>query len=239
MRAGVSRSTISRIESGRFGRVAIDGLERVLDALDARLELDVRWRGAALDRLVDERHATIIDASVWWVVGDGWEAVVEASFSLWGERGSIDVFARHPTGALLVIEVKASIGDVNQTIIGLDRKARLAPQIARERGWPLGPVARILVVGEGTTSRSRIHRHETAFRTALPATTSACRAWVRSPVGPPPAGIVFLASLNSHPMNTARGRAPRSAGPGQAPSTPDLSSRSPRAPIAHGVRNRG
>jgi hypothetical protein len=25
----------------------------------------------------------------------GWEAVVEASFSIWGERGSIDILAWH------------------------------------------------------------------------------------------------------------------------------------------------
>ncbi len=197
-RAGVSRSRISRIETGRIGWMALDDLERILITLDARLELDVRWRGAALDRLLDERHAAIVDATVRWLAGDGWTNAVEASFAVRGERGAIDVFARHPSGALLVIEVKASIGDVNQTLIGLDRKARLAPIIARERSWPIGPVSRILVVGETTTSRSRIHRHEASFRTALPASTSDCRAWARSPTSRPIGGIVFLRPPDVH-----------------------------------------
>ena len=146
-----------------------------------------------LDRLLDERHAALVDATVRWLRADGWTPIVEASFSIRGERGSIDVFALHPTNALLVTEIKASIGDANQTLIGVDRKGRLAPTIARERGWPVGIVGRILVVADTTTSRSRILRHEALFRAALPARTAACRAWVRDPVSPPIAGIAFLA----------------------------------------------
>ncbi len=152
----MSRSKLSRIESGRLDGIPVDDLDGVFRVLDARLELEVRWRGATLDRLLDERHASLVDATVRWLAGDGWSTQVEASFAIRGERGSIDVFARHDSGALLVIEVKASIGDVNQTLIALDRKARLAPLIAQERGWPSGPVSRILVVGETTTSRTRI-----------------------------------------------------------------------------------
>jgi hypothetical protein len=105
---------------------------------------------------------------------------------------------------LLVVEVKASIGDVNQTLIGLDRKARLAPLIARERGWPPAPVGRLLVVADITTSRTRIKRHESAFRAALPASTSACRAWIRDPSEGRFGGIAFVAFPVSHRMNTPR-----------------------------------
>jgi transcriptional regulator with XRE-family HTH domain len=189
---GMSASKVSRIERGFLAGVPVDDLGRVIHALDARLELDVRWRGALVDRLLDERHAALVDPTVRWLTSEGWTTIVEASFSIRGERGSIDVFGLHPSRALLVVEVKASIGDANQTLIGLDRKGRLAPIIARERGWPAGPVSRILVVGESTTSRARIRRHEAAFRAALPAGTSTCRAWVRAPKGVPIAGIVFM-----------------------------------------------
>jgi hypothetical protein len=188
----MSASKISRIERGFLAGVPVHDLVRLVHALDARLELDVRWRGALIDRLLDERHAALVDATVRWLTADGWTTMVEASFSIRGERGSIDVFGLHPSGALLVVEVKASIGDANQTLIGVDRKGRLAPSVARERGWPVGPVSRILVVGESTTSRDRIRRHEAAFRAALPTGTAACRAWVRSPTRDPIAGIVFL-----------------------------------------------
>jgi hypothetical protein len=47
-------------------------------------------------------------------------------------------------------------------------------------------------VAEGSTSRDRVNRHTGTFRTAFPAGTRECMAWIREPVGPPPSGIVFL-----------------------------------------------
>jgi transcriptional regulator with XRE-family HTH domain len=203
-RCAMSRSKVSRIETGRLTGIPVEDLERVLHVVDARLELDVRWRGAALDRLLDEDHAALVDASVRWLAGERWETNVEASFSIYGERGSIDIFARHPDGTLLVVEVKASIGDVNQTLIGIDRKTRLAPVVARDRGWPTGPIGTILVVGDTSTSRARIHRHEAAFRASLPAGTAACRQWARDPGRQPIGGIAFVRPPDSRRVNTQR-----------------------------------
>src|SRR5436190_3124922 len=197
-RCGMSRSQISRIETGRVERIRVGDLQRVAVALDARLQLTLSWRGAGLDRLIDDAHTTLIDAIATWLTGHGWEVAVEASFAIYGERGSIDVFARHPNGALLVVEAKASIGDANQTLIALDRKLPLAPDVAKQRGWPRGAVGAILVVSESTTSRNRIGRHATTFRQALPAESLECRRWVRQPVGAPPRGIVFVRSPDSH-----------------------------------------
>jgi hypothetical protein len=202
---GWSRSKVSRIETGRLVGVAFDDLERVASELDARVQLDLAWRGASLDRLIDDDHAALVDATVRWLTGAGWNVVVEASFSIFGERGSIDVFASHPAGALLVIEVKASIGDANRTLIGVDRKVRLAPRIAKDRGWPVGRVGAVLVVASTTTARRRIARHGATFRTALPSTSAECRRWVASPSGRPARGIVFLQSADSHHASTGRG----------------------------------
>jgi hypothetical protein len=127
-------------------------------------------------------------------VAAGWEVDVEVSFSIYGERGSVDVLARHPaTGLVAVVEVKASIGEVGGTLIGIDRKERLAPAIARERGWRCTGVAKLLVVAEGNTARDRINRHRDSFRLALPATTRDCLAWIRKPTLTAPAGILFIA----------------------------------------------
>jgi hypothetical protein len=129
---------------------------------------------------------------------------VEASFAIYGERGSIDAFARHPSGALLVVEAKASIGDANQTLMALDRKVRLAPEVARQRHWDVGPVGALLVVAESSTSRNRIRRHAATFGHALPTLSAECRRWVRQPVGQAPRGVVFLASRNSPARNASR-----------------------------------
>src|SRR5262249_44138341 len=103
-RCGMSRSQTSRIETGRADRIRVGDLRRRAVALAARFELLLSWRGAGLDRLIDEAHTTLVDAIVGWLAGYGWDVAVEASFAVFGERGSIDVFARHPNGALLVVE---------------------------------------------------------------------------------------------------------------------------------------
>ena len=184
-----------------FGR-----LEDLARALDGQLGLDFRWRGEALDRLIDERHAALVDRVVRLLVAAGWEVDVEVTFSIYGERGSIDVFARHlATSLVLVIEVKASIGEAGATLIGLDRKVRLAPAICRERGWACRGVAKVLVVPDGTSARRRIARHEAAFRGALPTGSRAVRAWIKRPAMPAVAGILFLKSPNVRSTDHQRG----------------------------------
>jgi len=77
----------------------------------------------------------------------GWDVIVEATFSEFGERGSIDVLAWHPpTGQVAVNEVKATVADAGRTVMGVDRKARLAPIVARKAGWTCLGVSRFLVV---------------------------------------------------------------------------------------------
>jgi hypothetical protein len=159
----------------------------------ARLDLDLRWQGERVERLLDERHAATVDTVVQLFRRCGWDTDVEVSFSIYGERGSIDVVGRHaPTGMLAVVEVKASIPNVNQTVMGLDRKARLAPEIADERGWPCRGVARFLIVADGSTSRDRVARHATTFDAALPLRGRACIAWLRRPETSPPRGLFFV-----------------------------------------------
>jgi hypothetical protein len=85
-------------------------LRRVLAALDAWLVAEVRWRGAALDRLLDEDHATIVALVVSLLTAYGWETRVELTYSEFGERGSFDILAWHaPSRTLLVIEIKTDL----------------------------------------------------------------------------------------------------------------------------------
>jgi hypothetical protein len=124
----------------------------------------------------------------------GWEPIVEASFSIWGERGSIDILAWHAgSRTLLVIEVKSIIPDLQATLHDLDRKARLAPDIASRRGWETLAVGRLLVVAESPTSRGRVRRSGGVLDVALPARGPAVRAWLREPRGPI-AGTWFLSN---------------------------------------------
>ena len=193
IRSGLSQSLVSRIELGRIGPSAFDDLEAIANALDGQLALDFRWRGEQLDRLIDEAHAAIVDQIVGVYRDSRWDVDVEVTFSIFGERGSIDVFAWHPVAHVVAVnEIKATVGDAGNTVIGVDRKTRLAPKIAAARGWNPRGVARFLVVRDGTTARARIGRHAAIFRTAFPANGRACLDWIRDPTGPAPSGIIFL-----------------------------------------------
>ncbi|HET9520958.1 MAG TPA: helix-turn-helix transcriptional regulator [Candidatus Limnocylindrales bacterium] len=133
-RAKLSRSVVGRVERGQVERIAFADLESAARALDGQLGLDFRWRGEALDRLLDEDHATIVDEVVALYRAAEWEVAVEVSFSIYGERGSIDVLAWHPVALVVAVnEIKATVPEAGNTVMSVDRKARLAPRIARER----------------------------------------------------------------------------------------------------------
>src|SRR5213075_1591159 len=107
--SGLSRSLIASIDRGELDGVSVGSLVRAARALGADVDIRLRWRGEQLDRLIDEAHAAIVEATVVLLKRLGWIVEVEVSLSTWGERGSIDVLAFHPEfRALLVIEVKAS-----------------------------------------------------------------------------------------------------------------------------------
>lgn len=184
--AGVSRSVVARVEQGRGDRVPYVTLARIAAALGARVAVRLDWRGEQLDRLIDSRHAALTELVVRELTSHGWECATEVTFSVYGERGSIDVLAYHPAASVvLVVEVKSSIPEIGNLLIPIDRKVRLAPRIAAERGWPPGVVARLLVVEEGRTVRRRIQDHEAIFSTAFPVRGWAVRRWMRRPEATP------------------------------------------------------
>ncbi|MHB8892923.1 MAG: helix-turn-helix domain-containing protein [Candidatus Limnocylindrales bacterium] len=192
-RADVSRSTVQRIERG--GADAFTGrvIRSMAVALGARFDQRLTWQGEALDRLLDADHAAIVERVIRWLRSEGWEAVPEATFAINGERGSIDILAFHPeTGTLLVVEVKSVVPDMQGLLAGVDRKARVAPAIARERSWNVRNVGRLVVLPDDRTARRRVESHRATLDAALPVRTAAVRAWARKPQGAM-SGILFLA----------------------------------------------
>jgi transcriptional regulator with XRE-family HTH domain len=207
-RVGVSGSVVSRIERGSVGRITVRRLEAVLEALGARLHLKVLWQGEELDRLLDRNHATMVDAVLRFVGSHGWIAIPEVTFAIWGERGSVDILAWHPaTRTLLVIEIKTVVPDIQATAIGIDRKARIAPELARERGWVPRTMGRLLVLPADRTARRRVDAFAATFDRVLPLRTAAVKRWLSEPTGAM-AGILFLSGL---PVAQARQRIRRSS----------------------------
>lgn len=190
--AKVSRSVIWRVERGYADRVAVHVLVRVATALDARIDMRLLWQGEGLDRLLDARHASLVERTVGILTSSDWAVAIEVSFNVRGERGSIDILAFHAaTGSLLVIEVKSVVPDMQAMLVGIDRKGRLALEIGRQRGWKVTLVTRLLVLPDDQTARRRVARHDAIFRAALPARTVDVRRWIRHPEGTRP-GVLFL-----------------------------------------------
>jgi transcriptional regulator with XRE-family HTH domain len=209
--AEMSSSAVSRVERGRGDRLSVRALASLAGALGARVSVRVLWQGEELDRLLDVGHARLVEWVVRRLAAEGWIVAPEVTFHVRGERGSIDVLARQPaTGHLLVVEVKSVVPDVQATLAGIDRKVRLAPMIARERGWAVSSVSRILVLPNDRTARRRVDRFAATFARAFPARTVELRRWMAAPDGAV-AGVMFVSDATQagarHRVRTASGAA--------------------------------
>jgi transcriptional regulator with XRE-family HTH domain len=208
IRASVSQQTISLIERGHLDRLSIQTVRRVFAVVEASFIIDIRWRGADLDRLLDDDHASLVGQAVQRVGRAGWQTAVEVTYSRFGERGSIDILGWRPVErAALMVEVKASVGAAEETIRRADAKARLLTEIVRERlGWRPAVVGRLLIVADASTSRRRIARHASVFGAAFPDTRQAVDEWLAAPVGSM-SGLIFLSSTHGGGVDSPkRGR---------------------------------
>ena len=183
LRASVSQDVVSLVERGQLDRVSLPVIRRVLKAVDAELVLYVRWRGGDLDRVVDERHAWLGGRVADVLTANGWTVVPEVTYSIYGERGSIDLVAWHAASrTLLVIELKSELTSIEETLRRHDTKLRLAAAIVRERfAWEPARVGRLLVLPDSSTNRKRVDRYGALFARAYPTRNIGLRRLVREP----------------------------------------------------------
>ena len=205
--AGVSQSTVSRIERGWFEDLSLRTVRSVSSALEARVHLAPRWRGAELDRLLDEDHAAVVASVARQLESLGWQALLEVTYAHYGERGSIDVLGLQPSlKAVAVIEIKTDIASTEELGRKIDEKARLAPEIVRARvGWVPAVVGRLVVMPDTMRLRRLVERHEVLKR-MFPSDGRAVRRWLRDP-RESVAGLWFLSEIRPW---TLRGRSARS-----------------------------
>ncbi len=117
-------------------------------------------------------------------VHPAWQLTPEVSFSIWGERGVIDLMLWHPgRHALVVVELKTELVDVNELLGTLDRKRRLARQIGRERGWEADTISAWIVVAASRTNERRVAAHKTVLRAAYPIGGRGVASWLKRPTG--------------------------------------------------------
>jgi transcriptional regulator with XRE-family HTH domain len=193
--AGISRSLVSRLEAGNLESTSLGLIRRVAGVLGVSVTVDPRWRGAELAQLLDQRHARMVRRVVERLTALGWECLPEHTFSEWGERGAIDVFAWHQRGrAVLCVEVKTRLVDLQNLLSAADRKRRLAPVLARKLGWVPVAVGSVLVLPEENWARNAIERHRPVIDAKFAARTLTVRYWLVSPNGDL-GGVWFLANV--------------------------------------------
>jgi transcriptional regulator with XRE-family HTH domain len=180
--AGVCRSMVSQIEQGGLEETSLRVIRRVGSILGVSLSIDPHWRGVELVKLLDERHAALVRAVVERLSALGWQPLPEHTFNEWGERGSIDVFAWQAVGrAVLCVEVKTRLVDLQDLLSTEDRKRRLAPTLARKLGWKPVIVGSVLVLPDETWARNAVSRYRTVFEAKFPLRTTDIRRWLKSP----------------------------------------------------------
>ena len=203
--AGVDQKVVSLLERGEFVRVSVARFRRVCAALKIEPVLELRWRGGLGDRLIDRGHARIVEAVIAELRRLGWECLAEYTFNVYGERGSVDVLGWHPVHrALLIVEVKTVVTDMQAMLGSLSRKVRLAPgEVARERGWDRLVLAHVVVAADTRANRSTVATHRATFDASFPRRTTDVRAWLRSP-RTDMAGLWLLALRRESPTDPER-----------------------------------
>lgn len=183
--AAVSASLVSLIERGHFDTLALRTVRRVAAVLEIRLDLAGRWRGGDADRLLGARHSALHEAMArFFATLAGWIALPEVTFSVYGERGVIDILCWFPARRLLlVIELKTDLIDVQALLGQVDRYRRLAADIARERGWNPASTSVWVVFADTKTNRRRVAAHRSVLRSVFPADGHAMRRWLHAPQG--------------------------------------------------------
>lgn len=213
-RAAVPVRDVIAVEDGRAGEVKLDRIRRLLVAVDGRARLTTWWAGAEADRILDWRHANLVETALQVLRRRGWETASEVTFSRFGERGAVDVLgAYRPTLAALIGEVKSGFGSLEDTNRTLDVKERLAPVICQDRfGFAPRHIGRVLILPEDRTARRIVERHAATMQAIYPARSREVRAWLRRP-DQALRGIWFLSELRDLQLAiepVARDLSPRS-----------------------------
>lgn len=181
--AEVPVRNVAAVEDARSGDIRVDRLRAIFATAGGQARVTAWWNGAAADRLLDEKHAALVERAIELFHRRKWEVAVEVTFSEYGERGSIDVLGGfRATSAIAVGEVKSAFGSLEETNRMLDIKERLAPKLATARfGWRPHHIGRLLIVPDEKTIRRVVAAHSLTMDAVYPARSREVRAWLREP----------------------------------------------------------
>ena len=171
MRAGVSRSQVSRIVHGHRGHGRIDEAARLLDAMGARVELTVRppvLIGGPFQR--DAAHARVLAYVSRHLERAGLIVAREVPIGADRVRGWIDLMGFDGSRrAVLIVEGKGDLDDLGAIERQVTWYQREAPWAARRLGWG-PPRSQLILVAALATQHNAdfVRANREALRTRFP-----------------------------------------------------------------------
>jgi transcriptional regulator with XRE-family HTH domain len=199
-RAGVSQASIWRAERGGIAAMNVATIRRICAPLEIRVELLARGRGADFDRMLSARHSALHESVARMLAKEypQWTMASEVSFAIRGEWGVIDILLWHPERrALVIVEFKTELVDVGDLLGTMDRRHRLASEIAEMRGWHPRTISTWVILAASRTNERRVAEHRVVLRNAFPADGRRMHRWLSDPEGP-----ISALSLWSEPKQT-------------------------------------
>ncbi len=178
--AHLSTTAVARQERGSLS--SIERLRRHAEALGLRVDVRLSGRGGEVDTLADDEHAAIVETMVALLRRCGRMIEPEVSYNEWGERGRFDLLGLDSaSGVVDVVEVKAELTNLQDTLGTLDAKSRLAMAVTRRLGWPARETRILLAVAATARNRMLVASHPSLFAGFEQHSLSA--KWVRGGAG--------------------------------------------------------
>jgi transcriptional regulator with XRE-family HTH domain len=169
-RAGVSQGLVSAIENGRLPTITFATATRLLEAMGARLILDVAAPFLGDRQLQrDPAHVRCVTFVARRLGKAGWQVATEVEIGGDRSRGWIDILAFHPiTHVQLVIEIKTEIRDLGAIERSLGWYERESWAAARRRGWRPSQCLGALMVLTTTANDERFRQNRDALAFGFP-----------------------------------------------------------------------
>lgn len=197
--AGVSQSTVSRIESEQLDGLRFGAVFNLLDALSIKTEFGLR--PPFVDdhrRQHDLVHARCVAYVARRLAALGWRLELEVEVGRDRPRGWIDVLAFELRArALFVGEVKTDLPDLGaaqRQVATYEREARFA---AQRLGWQTERMAVAVLALATKALDDRITANRVLLREALPGRAPELDRWLLDPDSPAPARSLALIDPSS------------------------------------------
>ncbi len=189
-KAGVSQSTISRVEHALASEITIDKIQDIFEAMGGRIEFELR-PPLLVDggRQRDAAHARCLAHVRGRLERTGWIVEREVEVVDGRARGWIDLAAFHPTTeSLLIQEIKTELADFGAAERQLGFYERVGMNAAARFGWRARSTVGCLLVLATEANEVRLRENRDSLARSFPLRAGELRQIIEHPDQPRPPG---------------------------------------------------